>query len=168
MPDVPDVPDVSDPLSTLALTGATTVVAAMATEAWETTRDRTAALFRWRRAAVGEGGTRPEVEAVAAELDESAAQVRGAGGSSGTRGAQTEVWRQRLIAVLRQEPQAQAELRDIVDEARARPTPEGPGGQATVWQNITASGNGRAYGVAGPGSSMHIYQQAPPAEDDVR
>lgn len=153
----------SDPLSILAMTGASTIVAAMATSAWEATRDKAAALFRWRRAAVREGEVSPEVAVVRAELEASAAQVRCATEPEGARAEQTEVWRRRLVDLLGQERDAAAELANLIEieEARARLKPADPE-PPTYQQNITVSGGGTAYGAVGPGSGVYVYGHTPP------
>ncbi|WP_330173172.1 hypothetical protein OG875_05895 [Streptomyces sp. NBC_01498] len=94
------------------MTGAGTVVAAMATPAWEGTRERVVDVFRRRdvqRAAVMDAQLRADAEL-----------VQGAGDDmEGVRDDLVRPWSRRLAALLRDHPEAAGDLRALVDEAAA-------------------------------------------------
>ncbi|MFS8477990.1 MAG: hypothetical protein FWJ93_03290 [Micromonosporaceae bacterium] len=132
----------SDPLATLAMTGATTLVAAMATSAWDFARSRVAALLGRH----GDGD-------VEARLQRSADRVSAASEPETVRREQVTRWRDDLVDVLREHPDAQDELRALIAELRTRiPQP------AQQWmQQVTAHAGGSAFGALGPGSSVHVH-----------
>jgi len=134
----------SEALATLAMTGATTVVAAMATSAWEAVRTRTAALFHRR------GDSQPDVEA---QLERSAARVAGAEGGTAVHDGEVARWRADLVDLLREHPDTEAELRSLIAEVQRELPPAGG-----YWvQQVTARDGGSAYGALGPGSSVHVH-----------
>jgi hypothetical protein len=106
---------VEQELATLAMTGATTVVAAMATGAWESTRDGVARLFHRHG--------QEQVQAIAAQLDGDAAMVERAADQGEAREGLAGGWRLRLAELLREHPEAAAELRAQI-EAVARQLPQ--------------------------------------------
>ncbi|GGU00619.1 hypothetical protein [Streptomyces lateritius] len=89
-------------LTALAAMGGGAVVAAMATDAWQVTRDGVVQLFRGR-------------EGVAARLEEDAALVEGAEDPDGVRQALLPAWAVRLGALLAEHPEYEPELRRLID-----------------------------------------------------
>ncbi|MFJ6793861.1 hypothetical protein [Streptomyces sp. NPDC091268] len=146
----------TDPMSALVMTGATTIVAAMATSAWESARGRVVQVFRQR----GDDG----VGAIETQLDADARLVAEEEDADGTRQDLVRPWARRLAALLREHPQAAEELRRAVEEvAAALPR---TGQQWT--QNVTAHGGGTAFGAQGPGSSVHIHRDGMPQDGPPR
>ncbi|WLQ67601.1 hypothetical protein [Streptomyces glycanivorans] len=133
----------ADPMTALAMTGATTIVAAMATSAWQTTRDGTARLFN-------RGGR--DLPALQAQLDGDADIVAEDDDTDGARQDLVGPWRRRLTALLREHPEVEAELRALVDEARRELAPA----QQNWIQHITAH-QGLAAGTLGDHSSVTIH-----------
>jgi hypothetical protein len=86
----------------LAMTGATTIVAAMATDAWTTVRDRAAALFRGRTS---------DLARIEAQLDANSAQVAGSQNTERSRTALVGGWQMELEELLSAHPEAAADLR---------------------------------------------------------
>lgn len=86
--------------------GSTAVVGAMGTDAWQTTRASVARLF---------GRGRPNRQArYEAQLDDNAAQVAGANDPDRVREGLVPVWRLELQGLLRRHPDAENELRALV------------------------------------------------------
>lgn len=151
----------SDPMTALAMTGATTLVAAMATSAWQTARARTVALFHRR------GDSPHDIEA---QLDRSAARVADADrtdGSDGTDGSdrtdgvrdgQIARWRDDLVDLLRDQPDTEHGLRLLINEIHQQLPPV----QQRWVQHITAHDGGSAYGALGPGSSVNVHHHTGP------
>jgi len=150
---------VTDPAAALAMTGATTLVAAMATSAWQTVRTRTAALFRRR------GDSECDVQAA---LDRSAARLEEADGADGVRDSQVARWREEFVDLLRQCPETEESLRSLIAEVQ----PQLPPTRQQWVQNVTARDGGSAFGALGPGSSVNVHYHtraghqppAPPAD----
>ncbi|MFF3674652.1 hypothetical protein ACFYYS_11775 [Streptomyces sp. NPDC002120] len=140
----------SDPMTVLAMTGATTVVAAMATSAWEGTRERVVALFHRR------GDERSTV--LQAQLDGDAELVTGeSDDTDGVRNDLVRLWARRIGALLREHPETADELRALIEEVSVPPA-------AQEWsQHITAHAGGSAFGAQGPGSSVHVHHHRPAA-----
>ncbi|MFD7972388.1 hypothetical protein [Streptomyces clavifer] len=147
----------ADPMTALAMTGATTIVAAMATSAWQTTRDGTARLFN-------RGGR--DLPVLQAQLDGDADIVAEdddtdiVAEDDDTDGARQDLvgpWRRRLTALLREHPEVAAELRALVDEARRELAPA----QQNWIQHITAH-QGLAAGTMGDHSSVTIHYHSAP------
>ncbi|MCX4546564.1 hypothetical protein [Streptomyces sp. NBC_01565] len=136
----------------LALTGATTVVAAMATDAWQTTRTGMGVLFR-------RGGPVRQ-EAVEAQLAGDAELVALDDDAEGARRDLIPAWNRRLGALLSQYPDAAEDLRALIDEVRAAlPRPE------QQWtQHNTARDNGRVFAAQNGNIIVHTGpdQAAPP------
>ncbi|MEU1624230.1 hypothetical protein ABZ746_02570 [Streptomyces sp. NPDC020096] len=138
-----------DPQS-LAQTASTTVVALMATDAWERTRDGVVAL--WRR-------VRPaQADEVGAALEETRAEVltiRGDGDAEGEQ-ALADEWRRRLRRLLIAEPGIARDLESVLAEARAA-LPSGQELPAPAVQlHAEASGRGRVYQA---GRDQHIIER---------
>ncbi|MFE4335630.1 hypothetical protein ACFRQM_41460 [Streptomyces sp. NPDC056831] len=156
----------SDPVTALAMTGATTLVAAMATSAWQTTRTRVAALFHRR------GDSQRDVEA---QLDRSLARFEGAEGTEAVHDAEIRRWRDDLVDLLRDHPDAENGLRALIEEIQ----PRLPTARQRWVQHVVAHDGGSAYGALGPNSSVNVHHhvgsgyQPPasppePATDDSR
>ncbi len=118
-------------ITELATRGATALVGLMVTEAWARVRPRFAALFGRDRA-----------EEVSLELDEIQGEIAEDPESST---GQTSQWQRRLRLALRNNPDAVAELRSILDEFEPK-VPE----QATTvnYINNTHNGGGSTYNEA--------------------
>ena len=140
-----------DAVTVLAMTGATTIVAAMATSAWQTARSGVLQLFR-------HGGEKGQA-AISAELDGHAALVERADDAGAARQGLAAAWQIRLADLLRQDPEAQRELRALVDTIEAQlPQAE----RAWVQTNI-ATGGGHVFAAQGGDVIVH---SAPPAVDE--
>lgn len=129
-------------LTALAAAGGGAVVAAMATDAWQVTRDGVVRLFRGRA----------EVEG---RLDEDAALVAGAEDPDGARQALVPAWALRLRALLTEHPECAEELRALIRDT--------PGGQHSVQHN-TAHDNGRVFGVQ---HGNIVFHQNPESRPDA-
>ncbi|MFC7547768.1 hypothetical protein [Plantactinospora sp. GCM10030261] len=141
-----------DPDMTLAMTAATTIVAAMATSIWQTTKSEIARLFRRH------GAARDEIEA---RLERSAARVHDAAEPHVVRDAQVTRWREDIEDLLRDNPEAEDELRTLLDEISQQlpPIPQ-------RWiQHIEARDGGFAVGAQGPGSQIILHRYAAPEPD---
>ncbi|MFD6533523.1 hypothetical protein [Streptomyces sp. NPDC060184] len=149
-----------DPEAALAMTAATTIVAAMATSAWQATRARVARIFQ--RADGAESG--PEsVAGVEARLERSAARIADAPDSDEVRQRQIVRWQEDLEDLMRDHPVVEAELRALVEAVRQQLPPVQP-----QWvQHIDARDGGLAAGAQGPGSKviLHSDRDTPPAGD---
>ncbi|WP_328376453.1 hypothetical protein OHB13_07670 [Streptomyces sp. NBC_00440] len=97
-------------LTALVTAGATTLVQQMATDAWARTRDRVAA-FLARRGNVDPAAVSAELDASRAEL----ATAREDGDEEAAADVQGE-WRLRMRRALLADPDAAAELRELIDE----------------------------------------------------
>ncbi|MFI8386725.1 hypothetical protein [Streptomyces sp. NPDC085540] len=142
----------SDPMTVLAMTGATTLVAAMATNVWEGTRDRVVELVRRRDA--------DRAAALRTQLDGDADLVLEEGEDADlVRDDLVRPWARRIAALLRDHPEAADDVRAMVEEA-ALPH------SAQSWsQHITAHAGGAAFGAQGPGSSVHVHHYRPASGD---
>lgn len=115
-------------LTALAASGATAFVGLMATEAWNQVRGRVARLL-----ARGE-----DSEDVDAELEESRAELMAARRSGDEDGAAdiAAEWRVRLRRALRDNPEAERELRSLLDEL----APHQPSAPTVTVNNSTNGG----------------------------
>jgi len=140
-----------DAVRALAMQGATTIVAAFATSAYQTAHSGVLRLFR-------RGGEKGQA-AVAAELDGHAALVARADDADVARHGLAAAWQVRLADLLRQDPDAQQELRALVDRIGAQlPRDE----RAWVQTNI-ANGGGQVF--AAQGGDLIVHQTPPTAEE---
>lgn len=120
----------------LAGTAGTTIVALLATDAWEKTKTAVAGLW---------GKVHPQrAETVAAELVEARADLLAAraGGDTDTEQALIGEWQSRLRRLLAADPAVAGELRRLLGDL----TPAQPGG-TQVWTGnvtMTATGSGNA------------------------
>ncbi|MFI2763583.1 hypothetical protein ACH5A3_32740 [Streptomyces echinatus] len=125
-------------MTTLALTGATTVVAAMATDAWGTSRTAVAGLFR------REGQDRQT--AIEGQLDSDADLVAQDDDAEGARRDLVPIWHRRLATLLnRQYPGAADDLRVLIAQMQAALP---PAQQQGVQTNI-ARDNGQVFASRG-------------------
>ncbi|MFD1657429.1 hypothetical protein ACFSL4_04060 [Streptomyces caeni] len=99
-----------DELTELAVAGATALVTQLVTDGRAQVRDRVAAFLARRRG--------DEEEAVRGELERSRSVLVAAreAGDAGTASSVQDEWRSRLRRTLRNDPQAVAELRSLLDE----------------------------------------------------
>jgi hypothetical protein len=116
----------------------------MATSAWESARGRVVELFR--KADKGEVGAQLDGDAELVVLEEDADRVRE---------DLVRPWARRLAALLRDHPEAAAELRELVE----RVAEELPHADQQWVQNVTAHSGGTAFGAQGPGSSVHVHER---------
>lgn len=138
----------------LALTGATTVVAAMATEAWQATRTRTARLFhRQGRAA----------SAVEAQLDGDAELVGSEDDPDGARRDLVGPWKRRFAALLRELPESEADLRALIDDVK-RDLPV----TQRVWLQGNTAGDHGVVNAVQHGNQYTFYMDAPSPGDRAR
>ena len=119
-----------DELTGLAMAGATALVTQMVTDGWAQMRDRVAAFLTRRR-----GG---DEESVQGELERSRDDLVAArdAGDEETAADIQEEWRARLRRTLRNDPQAAAELRSLLDEL----TPSPESGSGGVVHNTISGG----------------------------
>ncbi|MGJ6966247.1 hypothetical protein ACSDR0_30495 [Streptosporangium sp. G11] len=134
----------------IVMAAGTALVTAMATDAWQQARAGAVAL--WRRFA-------PEqVKTVEAELDEVRDQILAARREEDveTEQALAGEWRVRLARLLRQDPQAAAELRRVLDEVLAPALPAADRTRIkSIVMNATAHDDSRVYQAGG---DMHITE----------
>jgi hypothetical protein len=139
----------AEALSALAAAGGTALVGAMATDAWQTTRDGIGRLF-----GRGDTGRRTVIEA---QLDEDAETV------AHTEDAEREqarqelvlVWRRRLVQLLEEQPDTEAGLRDLIARVQAALPPSE---QAWVQTNIAHGGN--LFAVQGGSQKINYHGSA--------
>lgn len=98
----------SDELTLLAEAGAAAVVAAMATDLWQGTRDAVLGLFR--------RDTPDSTAPVGARLDEGAALVRTSAAPDDVRRALAGIWARELRELLRRDPACRAPLTRLTAE----------------------------------------------------
>ncbi|KIZ18337.1 hypothetical protein [Streptomyces natalensis] len=125
-------------LVTLATAGATTLVQQMTTQGWETVRRRVAALLARRRGGADEEAAERELEDWRADLMAALEE-----GDEATRADATAHWRHQLRRLLRDDPEAAAELRALLGELPAvevRNSISGGVQYGTVIQTGTISG----------------------------
>ncbi|MBB6550089.1 hypothetical protein [Nonomuraea rubra] len=116
----------------LAMTGAATVVAAMATDAWQSARTRAAALLG--------RGDEEQRELAETRLERAAAEVEAAdpGDRDEVRRRIAAAWQVRLMDLVEAHPETEAELRRVIEELSGRL----PAAQQSWVQHITAEGQG--------------------------
>jgi hypothetical protein len=126
---MPGTEDAQQVMEALAMTGATTLVAAMATGAWQGARAGAARLFHRG------GHALPEIEG---RLDSDAEIVKQAKDPDGARADLAGGWKQRLALLLREFPDARADLAALIDQVRG----ELPSAQAGWVQTNLATDHG--------------------------
>ncbi|MEU7582004.1 hypothetical protein AB0B50_30950 [Streptomyces sp. NPDC041068] len=134
----------------LAQTAGATVVALMATDAWQRTREGVVAL--WRR-------VRPvQADEVGAALEETREEIlvlRCEGDSAGAEDLERD-WRRRLRRLLEADPSVAEDLEEVLAQARASlPEDERPP-VPTVHMQVQASGHARVYQA---GRDQHIVER---------
>ncbi|MFB9530604.1 hypothetical protein [Nonomuraea roseola] len=119
-------------MAELAMAGAATVVGAMATDAWQSARSAAGRLF-----GQGDEGRREIAET---RLDRAAAEVKVADPAhrDEVRERIAASWQIRLADLIEEQPQAEAQLRRMIEDLRRQLPPA----QQTWVQHITASGQG--------------------------
>jgi hypothetical protein len=142
-----DPRDAQQVLDVLALTGATTLVAAMATDAWRTTRTGAARLFHRRGRALSAIEVQLDGDAELVEQDDDARQDL------------VGPWRRRLIALLHEFPEAEAELTALIDQVRR----ELPPAQRDWVQTNLATGHGVVNAVQ-HGNQYTFYMDSPDSQ----
>jgi hypothetical protein len=147
---MPDPRDAQQVLEALALTGATTVVAAMATSAWEAARSGTARLFHCRGHALS---------VIEAQLDGDAELVVQDPDTDGARGDLVGAWKRRLTALLREFPDAQADLTALIDQVRGDLPPA-----QQSWQ-INFAGDHGIVNAVQSGNQYTFYMDSPNPQD---
>ncbi|GLW69599.1 hypothetical protein Kpho02_18980 [Kitasatospora phosalacinea] len=132
----------------LAMSGATTIVAAMATDAWETVRDRVSTLLHRR-------GPEPRA-AIEARLESSAELVSRGRDADRAREMVRGQWQLELEEFLAAHPEAVEELQEQLDSMRAAL----PEAQQQWVQNNTANGHGVV--TALQHGTQHVYYMDSP------
>ncbi|MEV0452996.1 hypothetical protein [Streptomyces sp. NPDC050600] len=148
----------AEQVTALAGAGATALIGAMATDLWQGARGGAVRLF-------GRGGEE-RGSAMGAQLDEDAALVGRAapdGAADEIRAELLPVWRRRLILLLEEHPEYEADLRALVDSVR-----DGLPDSRQVWtQHNTARDHGTLFAVQG--GNLHYHQagagHVPPPEN---
>ncbi|GLX48965.1 hypothetical protein Shyhy01_19150 [Streptomyces hygroscopicus subsp. hygroscopicus] len=149
---MPDPQNTQQMAEALAMTGASTLVAAMATDAWHTGRGGFARLFRR-----GGNGLR-EIES---QLDNDAVLVSGDDAAS-ARAELIGPWRLRLLRLLRDHPDAAPELTELIDRIRERLPEDG-----RRWtQDVRAYDRSVVNAVQG-GNQYNHYMDRPRPDGDV-
>jgi hypothetical protein len=148
----------AETLAALAATGATTLVAAMTTDAWQAARSGVARLF-------GRDGLARQ-EAIEAQLAGNAALVAQADDAGRVRQSLVALWQLELESLLRQHPDAAEELGALVAHVQAALP---PAQQEWVQTNI-ARDHGKVFAVQGGNIVFHSASPrpaAPAADDDI-
>lgn len=145
----------ADPYMTLVMTAATTIVAAMATSAWDMAKSAVTNLFQRH------GTPQQEIEA---RLDRSAERVRAAGESEVVRDAQITRWREDIEDLVRDHPHVKDELQKLVNQVQ----PQIPRVQQRwMVQRIEARDGGLAAGAQGLNSQVIVHQHASFEQEDA-
>lgn len=149
-----------DPEAALAMTAATTIVAAVATSAWQATKAGVARIFQGASGAESgpESGASIEVR-----LERSAARIADAVDPDEVRQAQIVRWREDLEDLMQDHPDAEAELRTLVETIQQQLPPV----QQQWNMRIEARDGGFAGGAQGPGAKfiVHHDRDTPPLGD---
>jgi len=134
-------------LAALAAAASSTLVAAMATDAWQAARSGILRVLR--------RGSVDEPVLLAAQLDGEAALVVAADDEEEARQSLLPGWRLRLEQFLRDNPDAAEGLRELTERLAAQlPSPQ----QQWVQKNV-AHGNARVYGVQNGNVIIHEAAQ---------
>jgi hypothetical protein len=147
-------------VAALAGAGGTALVSAMATDAWQGARDGVGRLFR--------RGGEVRQAAIEAQLDEDADTLVRAKGSSDEDAVRQElvpVWSRRLSRLLEEHPDAEADVRVLINELH-RDLPSAQ--QSWVQTNIVRD-NSTQFAVQGGNINVHqvLGKQIPPADGDA-
>ncbi|MER7775802.1 hypothetical protein ABTZ21_12415 [Streptomyces sp. NPDC096191] len=136
----------TEALAALAASGGTALVGAMATDAWQTARDRTARLF-------GRQGAQRQT-AIEAQLDGNVILVERADDPDLARQALVPLWQMELNRLLEEHPGSEAELQELIAHVRD----DLPAPQQRWVQNNIARDNSRQFAVQG---GDIIYHESP-------
>lgn len=139
----------ADEVMALAMTGASTIVAAMATSAWQVARDGVVRLFH------GRGHALPGIEG---QLDGDAAIVERDENADGVREDLAGSWKWRLTALLNEHPEAKEDLRALVEQVAGQ-LPQAQ--QGWVQTNIARQG-GQVFAAQGGNVVIHRVSGASP------
>ncbi|MEU1035916.1 hypothetical protein ABZ402_46055 [Streptomyces mirabilis] len=132
------------------MTAATTIVAAMATSAWQATKAGVARIFQ----GAGGAGSGPESGAsIEVRLERSSARIADAADPDEVRQAQIVRWREDLEDLMHDHPDAEAELQALVEAIRQQLPPV----QQQWIMRIEARDGGFAVGAQGPGSRIIVH-----------
>jgi hypothetical protein len=143
-------------LATLATTGGTAVVAAMATDAWESARSGVARLLG--------RNDRQRVKFIEAQLDEDATLVQDADDGDQVRAELAPLWGRRLARLLQDSPGAAEELRGLINRVH---TELPPTQRAWFQQFNSATGGGTVFAQQGPGGQhIHYDRRSAPADEE--
>lgn len=137
-------------VAVLAMTGATTIVAAMATSAWENARGATVALYRRYVPA--------QQAAAEAQLDGSAGRVESAQDADRERERQLPRWQDDLEDFLQRHPEAATDVHALVDRIRQ----DLPAAQQSWAQTNIARDHGIVNAVQ-HGTQHNYYMDSPPS-----
>jgi hypothetical protein len=138
-------------LVALAAAGGKALVDAMATDTWHTARHAVARLFSQH--------AKERDTAVSAQLDGNQALVVVADEPDQARASLAPLWEMELVALLKKHPDAEAELRRLVDDIRAA-LPEST--QAWTQTNIARDGS-RLF--AAQGGNVVVHEAGPPPRE---
>jgi hypothetical protein len=147
-------------LAALATSGATTLAAAMATDAWQTARDGILRLF---------GRDSSSQAALRTRLDAHNESVSVSQDSTGQRERLVPAWQVDLELLLAQHPEAAQPMADLLQQVRGQLSAAQRAWLSahTVVQDITASGPGAVAGGA-IGGNVIFYRDAPGTPRDDR
>ncbi|MEU9300972.1 hypothetical protein [Streptomyces sp. NPDC048269] len=147
----------AESVTALAGAGATALIGAMATDMWQGARSGAVRLF-------GRGGE-ARGNAIGAQLDDDAVLVVRAepGGADEIREELQPVWRRRLLLLLEEHPDSEAELRELVERVQSGL----PAERQVCVQSNTARDNATLFAVQG--GNLHYHQaadgQLPPPDE---
>ncbi|WP_395297264.1 hypothetical protein ACF9IK_30375 [Kitasatospora hibisci] len=139
--------------ATLAAVAGSSLVGAVATDAWQQVHNGVVAL--WRR-------FRPDrADQLSEDLVELRQEVLGAQaeGDEGLQDALAADWQRRLSELLRRQPDLAEELQRILDEVLTPALPK-EASSRVYRQSIVAKDNGRAFGVQGGNLIYHEGKEA--------
>jgi anti-sigma factor RsiW len=149
----------TEALVALASTAGTTLVGAMATDAWQTARTGITRLF-----GRGSEARRADIEA---QLDRNEAAVRQSERPDQIRQMLAPGWQVELQGLLEQSPEAEPELRELVGQIQqALPAAQRAWVQNIV-QNVTASASG-AFAAGAIGGNVNYYAATDSDEGTAR
>ncbi|WP_345144227.1 hypothetical protein [Dactylosporangium darangshiense] len=137
---------VPETLAALATAGATTVVGAMATDAWNAAKNGIVGLF-------GRAGLR-EQQVVETQLERHARQVASAVDMDATRRRLAAAWEVELESLLASDPDIVEELRTLITSIQDQL----PQGQRTWVQTNIARDHGHVFAVQG--GNLVVHQQS--------
>lgn len=148
-------------LTALAAAGAAALVAAMATDLWQGTRDATLGLFR--------RASRRQRATVEAQLDNNAALVRQSGAPDEVRRALLGYWSAELDSLVRRDPESRARLARLAGQAPTAPAGDEPAASPRgggLRQRNTAARGGTVFAVQG--GDQPVYGWGGPGDGERR